>query len=140
MFVTKKRYNLKTTLLNREIASLEGELDSANREINRLAKECREAHAALTFIAAQRTSSANATVTRMADKADEALGNNDKAVFIEDEQAPTGTLADIRRAIEGKLAGNNMPFTLMPVGNPTDVRTTFDWTGLDTSADAASED
>lgn len=156
MFVTAKRFNFMKEKLENRIDILQSRLNSSNSLLvqNRkmvndledledfLKSRIKDLESALTYISSQRTGAANATVTRMADHAEKALGTATRAEFIaEDKVQPAGTLADIGRMIKdaGKLSTTN-PY--QKTTYVTDVNTSyafaptqFDFNGLGDASD-----
>lgn len=97
MFVSKKRYEAMMADQNALVLQLRAMLNNKIYDNADKMVEIKKLTLALEFISDQRTAAANATVTRMADRADEALGRTKMAEFITEEPQPEGTLADLRR-------------------------------------------
>jgi hypothetical protein len=129
--ITKRRHEVQLAQVERENVGLEVDLQEANTEYLELYNEKTKLVDALKYIISQRTMAANATVTRMADKAEEALGLK-VAQFIDEDVKPAGTLAQISRMLKSPKSS-----TVNTVSNGVDALpiasvAVYDWTGLNT--------
>lgn len=149
MFVTTKRYLRDLTAQENIIEDLEAEIDDLEDSLMDAYKDVRSVTddrdtlaLALMEIIEQRTPSANATVTRMAKLAEEALAatgltpetDSEEAEFVTDEPQPEGTLANLARVIR---EGSTTPTTTHNLMNiqKADGPVFFDWTGLNDTGD-----
>lgn len=102
MFIRTKKHNKIVNDLYDEIEDLDEALSRSYKESDESENRVADLEGVLRYIASQRTSAANATVTRMADAAQKALGVKVTAEFISEAQPELkGTLADISRQLKG---------------------------------------
>jgi hypothetical protein len=124
MFITARRHNAEVERLIAEIQATDDENFTLEAKVRKLEK-------ALADIVANRTPAANATVSRMAKIAEEALGITPQAKFVTDEPAPAGTLKQIAKL----LRNNPAPKKSSVVSEDTTYVAAFDWDSLNDATD-----